>query len=159
MKCPFCGSLSDRVLETRVQKEGECIRRRRECLDCNGRYSTQETLTLQFPAVIKKDGRKEPFNKSKVLQGIQAACQKRSVPKSRIDTIVDAVSKWALKLGEKEIPAAVIGGQVLKELKDVDHMAYVRFASVHRTFNDLNEFLQDIGDKPSEKHPDKILES
>lgn len=158
MKCPFCGSLSDRVLETRVQKEGEGIRRRRECLDCGGRFSTQEILTLQLPTVIKKDGRREPFNKNKILQGIQAACQKRSVAKSKMDSIVDNVCKWALKLGEKEIPAAVIGGQVLKELKSLDHMAYVRFASVHRTFNDLNEFLKDIAEKTADKSQEKPLE-
>jgi transcriptional repressor NrdR len=150
MKCPFCGSLSDRVLETRVQKEGECIRRRRECLDCNERFSTQEILTLQLPAVIKKDGRREPFNRAKIFQGIQAACQKRNVPKSKMDSIVEDICKWALKLDQKEIPASVIGGQVLKHLKDVDDVAYVRFASVHRTFNDLSEFLKDLG-QPQEK--------
>ena len=145
MKCPFCGSQDDRVLETRIQKAGECIRRRRECLGCHNRFSTQELLTLELPSVVKKDGRREPFHKQKIQHGIQAACQKRSVPKSRIDAVVDTVAKWALLLGQREIPAAAIGTRVLEELKTIDHVAYVRFASVHQTFSDLDEFVQKLG--------------
>lgn len=148
MKCPFCGSLEDKVLETRVLREGEVIRRRRECLSCTNRFSTQEILTLQLPQVIKKDGRREPFNRMKIQQGLMAACQKRNVPKERLEKVVDSVIKWALKLDEREIPADWIGGKVLRELKDVDPVAYVRFASVQRTYNDLDEFLKKLETEP-----------
>lgn len=144
MKCPFCGSLEDKVLETRVLREGEVIRRRRECLSCSNRFSTQEVLTLQLPQVIKKDGRREPFNRAKVQQGITAACQKRNIPKEKVESVVDNVIKWALKLGQREIPADWIGGTVLKELKELDPVAYVRFASVQRTYSDVDEFLQKL---------------
>ena len=148
MKCPFCGSLEDKVLETRVLRDGEVIRRRRECLSCSNRFSTQEILTLQLPQVIKKDGRREPFNRAKIQHGLQAACQKRNIAKERLEKVVDSVIKWALKLGEREIPADWIGGKVLSELKDVDPVAYVRFASVQRTYSDLDEFLKKLETEP-----------
>lgn len=144
MKCPYCGALPDRVLETRIQKSGELIRRRRECLTCKNRFSTLETLIVSLPTVIKKDGRQEPFSKEKIFQGIRAACQKRPVSKSKIESIVESVCKWAIKSEWPQIPANQIGNRVLSELKDVDHVAYVRFASVHRTFNSLDEFLKKL---------------
>lgn len=152
MKCPFCGSFEDKVLETRVLRDGEVIRRRRECLSCKNRFSTQEVLTLQLPQVIKKNGRREPFNRAKIQQGIVVACQKRNVSKERVESVVDSVIKWALKLGEREIPADWIGGKVLRELKDVDPVAYVRFASVQRTYNDLDEFLKKLETEPRERN-------
>lgn len=144
MKCPYCGSQTDRVLETRVQKLGEVIRRRRECLDCKNRFSTQESLIVSLPTVLKKDGRTEIFSREKILQGIRAACQKRPVTKSKIEAIADSVNEWVLKTGHSEIPAAKIGNRVLEELKEVDHVAFVRFASVHRTFSNLDEFLKKL---------------
>lgn len=150
MKCPFCGAQSDRVLETRVQREGESIRRRRECLKCKSRFSTQENLVVSLPLVLKKDGRLEPFSKEKIQQGIRAACQKRPVSKSKIDSLVEAVNKWVLQSGEAEIPVSKIGNRVLAELKEVDHVAYVRFASVHRTFSNLDEFLKKLDDEALE---------
>ncbi len=144
MKCPYCGAQTDRVVETRAQKSGEVIRRRRECLQCKNRFSTQESLIVLLPTVIKKDGRTETFSREKILHGIRAACQKRPVTKSKIESIAESVSNWVLKNGHTEIPASQIGNRVLGELKEVDHVAYVRFASVHRTFSNLDEFLKKL---------------
>lgn len=144
MRCPYCGKTDDKVLETRVHKLGESIRRRRECLSCHERFSTLETLTLDLPNVIKKDGRIEPFNKEKVLHGIKAACYKRPVGKNQIETAAENIYKWAMNAQQRELPASAVGAQVLKELKSLDDVAFVRFASVHQTYNNLNEFLEKL---------------
>lgn len=144
MKCPFCGHLEDRVLETREQKDGLLIRRRRECLKCRGRFTTTEGLLLAYPLVIKKDGRREEFTKEKVLKGLQAACQKRPIALAQMDNIVDSISKWALALTEKEISSQFIGEKVMMCLRSIDDVAYVRFASVYKTFKDVPEFVQTL---------------
>lgn len=147
MKCPFCGHNEDRVLDTREQKEGGTIRRRRECLQCKSRFSTVETLSLSFPMVIKKDGRREPFNKDKILNGLQAACQKRPISLGQLDQIVDRISNWIINRGEKEFPSRLIGQKVMRELRLLDDVAYVRFASVYRTFQDVQEFVETLEDQ------------
>ena len=147
MKCPYCGHNEDRVLDTREQKEGELIRRRRECLQCKSRFSTVESLTLNYPMIVKKDGRREPFSKEKIFKGLQAACQKRPVSQTQLETVLDRISTWVLGRGEKEIPARLIGQKVMMELRLLDDVAYVRFASVYRTFKDVQEFVETLEDQ------------
>ena len=151
MKCPYCGKDEDRVLDTRIQKEGEVIKRRRECLQCKGRFSTVETLMVQYPFIIKKDGRREPFSKEKLLRGIQAACQKRPISLAQMETIVEIVTQWVLGRIEKEIASQTVGQRVMQELRKLDNVAYVRFASVYRTFKDVQEFLETLEDDSTEK--------
>lgn len=145
MKCPFCGHADDRVLDTRVQKDGS-IRRRRECLECKARFSTVETIMLAFPFIIKKDGRREPYSKEKILKGLQAACQKRPVSLNQIEAVVERISTWVLNRGESEISSRLIGKKVMAELKQLDDVAYIRFASVYRTFKDVQEFVETLED-------------
>lgn len=144
MRCPSCGFSEDRVLDTRIQKEGEIIRRRRECLKCKGRFTTQEALVMNYPDVLKKDGTREGFIKTKIANGIQMACQKRPVPISQIDFLVEKISQWVLEYPQKTISSQTIGQAVMDELKSVDDVAYVRFASVYRTFKDINEFVETL---------------
>ncbi len=143
MKCPFCGHSEDKVLDTRVQKDGG-IRRRRECLSCKSRYSTLETVMLSYPFVIKKDGRREPYSKEKLLRGLQAACQKRPVSLAQLEGVVERISAWVITRGEGEIASKIIGRRIMAELKQLDDVAYVRFASVYRTFKDVQEFVEKL---------------
>jgi len=143
MKCPQCGHLEHRVLETRVHREEE-IRRRRECLKCNVRFSTVECLLIHYPHVIKKDGRREPYSKEKLRRGIQIACKKRPVAVGQIENLVNRISRWVQSSPDKELAAARIGQAVVKELKTLDDVAYVRFASVYKSFKDVNEFMQTL---------------
>ncbi len=143
MKCPQCGHLEHRVLETRLHREEE-IRRRRECMGCKLRFSTVETLLIHYPQVIKKDGRREPFSKEKLRRGIQIACKKRPVSVAQIENIVNRISRGVQSSPDKELSAAKIGQAVVAELKSLDGVAYVRFASVYRTFTDANEFVKTL---------------
>ena len=149
MKCPYCGHNEDRVLDTREQKEGELIRRRRECLECKSRFSTVESLNIIFPMAIKKDGRREPFTKEKIFKGLQAACQKRPISLGQLENTVDRIATWVINRGEKEIPTRLIGQKVMLELRLLDDVAYVRFASVYRTFQDVQEFVDTLEDQAS----------
>jgi len=144
MKCPYCGHENDRVLETRVHNEGQQIRRRRECLECKDRYSTVESIVVNLPLVIKKDGRREEFSHDKLLRGIQAACQKRPVSLAQMENVVEKVANWVLTRSNEEISAQLIGIKVMSELKALDNVAYVRFASVYRTFQDVEEFVDSL---------------
>ncbi|MGE3975783.1 MAG: transcriptional regulator NrdR [Bdellovibrionales bacterium] len=155
MRCPYCGHQDDRVLDTRIHREGAQIRRRRECLQCKGRYSTAENILEVLPLVIKKDGRRETYSKEKVFKGIQAACQKRPIGLVEIENMVERITAWAMAQHEKEIPAADLGSIVMKELQALDDVAYVRFASVYRTFKDVNEFVTGLTDEPDDpsEHP------
>ncbi len=150
MKCPQCGHTNDRVLDTREQKEGDLIRRRRECMACKTRFTTVESLVLTYPYVIKKDGRREPYNTEKIRHGIQAACQKRPISLQQIETMVERISHWALAKSDKEISSQDIGRRVMTELKRMDDVAYVRFASVYRTFQDVQEFVETLEDQDHE---------
>ena len=145
MKCPFCGHSEDRVLDTRVQKDG-AIRRRRECLECRGRFTTAETIVLNLPFIIKKDGRREPFSKEKIFKGLQASVQKRPVSLAQVDAVVERITAWVINRGESEISSRLIGKKVMAELKQLDDVAYVRFASVYRTFKDVQEFVSSLED-------------
>ena len=155
MKCPYCGHLEDRVLDTRVGREGDSTRRRRECLRCHGRFTTLETLIQVYPLIIKKDGRREPFAKEKVLKGIQAACQKRPVSLSQMEQIVERVAKWVLSRPEREVTSDAVGQKVVKELRLLDDVAYVRFASVYQTFTDIDEFVMHLEEKPEDETKEK----
>ncbi len=146
MKCPFCHNQNDRVLDTRVQKDGS-IRRRRECLSCKSRFTTVETLVLNYPMIIKKDGRREPFLREKVLKGLQAACQKRPISHDQLEQVVDRIAGWVLNRGENELPARVVGKKLMAELKLLDDVAYIRFASVYRHFKDVQEFVDSLEDR------------
>ena len=147
MKCPYCGYSDDRVLDTREQKDGESIRRRRECLECKARFSTVETISLSLPFVIKKDGRREPFAREKILKGLQAACQKRPVSLNQLECIVERITNWIMGRAEREMPSRMIGQKLMMELRLLDDVAYVRFASVYRTFKDVQEFVETLEDQ------------
>jgi transcriptional repressor NrdR len=144
MKCPFCDSVESKVLDSRVSKEMDAIRRRRECLKCNKRFSTAERLEEGLPLVIKKDGRREVFDRTKILNGLKKACEKRPISITNIEKIVSRIEYNLLDGGERETRGAEIGEMVMEELKKLDEVAYVRFASVYRQFRDINEFMNEL---------------
>lgn len=150
MKCPNCDNPESRVLDTRIPREGE-IRRRRECLECKFRFTTVETLLISYPHVVKKDGRREPYNREKLRRGIQIACKKRPISIAEIENLVNRISRWAQSAVDKELQAKNIGQAVVEELKSLDDVAYVRFASVYKNFRDINEFVESLGTVPKEK--------
>ncbi len=147
MKCPNCGKSKQKVLETR-EKEDE-IRRRRECLSCQFRFTTSEAVLIQYPHVIKKDGRREPFSKEKLRRGILAACKKRPVSVGQIENLVLHIARWAQSSPEKELSAQAIGRIVIQELKKLDDVAFVRFASVYKTFSSVPEFFENLSEEES----------
>lgn len=144
MKCPFCESQEDKVIDSRVSKEGNAIRRRRECLKCGKRFTSYERVEELAPMVIKKDGRRESFNADKIRSGLLIACKKRPIETDKIDEIVDNIEKKLIGLGEKEIPSSSIGEEIMAALKELDKVAYVRFASVYRQFKDINELRDEV---------------
>jgi transcriptional repressor NrdR len=144
VRCPFCAHLEDRVVDSRTGKNGEIIRRRRECLKCQRRFTTYERVEEVLPTVVKKDGRREPFDRHKILAGIQRACQKRPVSAAAVEGIVQEIENELLELGEKEIPSSWIGQRVMDGLQRLDDVAYVRFASVYRQFKDISEFMSEL---------------
>jgi transcriptional repressor NrdR len=144
MRCPFCTHQEDKVVDSRSSREGIVIRRRRECIGCQRRYTTYERVEEVLPLVVKKDGRREPFDRTKILQGLKKACEKRPVGLSVIEEVVDRVEKKMLEMGEPEIPSRVIGEEVMTQLHGVDQVAYVRFASVYREFKDVTQFMDEL---------------
>ncbi len=144
MKCPFCDSVESKVLDSRVNKEMDTIRRRRECLKCGKRFSTAERLEEGLPLVIKKDGRREIFDRIKILNGLKKACEKRPISITNIEKIVSRIEYHLLEGGERETKGAEIGEMVMEELRKLDEVAYVRFASVYRQFRDINEFMSEL---------------
>jgi transcriptional repressor NrdR len=146
MKCPFCTHDDTRVVDSRLGKEGNNIRRRRECVDCERRFTTYERVEETLPLVIKKDGRREAFDRQKIISGIQRACEKRPVSIATIEKVVDQMEVSLQECGEKEIPASRIGESVMEALQALDEVAYVRFASVYRQFRDINEFMSELTD-------------
>ncbi len=144
MKCPFCSNLTNKVIDSRLSKEGDIIRRRRVCLECGKRFTTKERLEDDLPMIIKKDGRREPFDRYKIVTGIQIACKKRPIGMKEIEKMVDRIEKKVMEFGEKEIHSSYIGNEIMKELHKLDHVAYVRFASVYREFKDVNEFMNEL---------------
>ena len=144
MKCPSCNSSNSKVIETRASKDNSSTRRRRECEECQFRFTTVETILLQLPSVIKKNGEKEAFSQAKILKGLKAACSKRPVTPEQLAGIVKQIVHWAEQLKESEISSREIGIIALQELKNIDKVASIRFASVHQTFNDIDEFLSHL---------------
>jgi transcriptional repressor NrdR len=144
VKCPFCHHLEDRVVDSRLAKEGEVIRRRRECLNCKRRVTTYERFDDVLPRVIKKDGRREAYDRRKIISGLRKACEKRSISHATIEGVADRIEKKLQEQGESEIPSQPIGELVMVELHHLDPVAYVRFASVYREFKDIQEFSETI---------------
>jgi transcriptional repressor NrdR len=144
VKCPFCGSIEDKVIDSRTSKEGDAIRRRRECLKCGKRFTSYERVEDVLPMVIKKDGRREPFDRLKILNGLKKACEKRPIGIETLEAITDTIEKKLLGLGVKEIQSTWIGEEVMTALKELDKVAYVRFASVYRQFKDINELMNEV---------------
>ncbi len=144
MKCPFCGETDDKVIDSRSSKDGNVIRRRRECLECSRRFTTYEQIEDIPIMIIKKDGRREVFNRDKVRDGIQRACEKRDISMNIIEEFVDDLERDLRETGEKEIPSHEIGETVMSQLHELDDIAYVRFASVYREFKDVNDFVDEL---------------
>ena len=144
MKCPFCGHPEDKVVDSREGKEGRVVRRRRECLSCERRFTTYERVDEIPFMVVKKDGRREPFDRQKLLVGLVKACEKRPVPMSALEGVVDEIENLLQESPEKELPAARVGEMLMARLKELDQVAYVRFASVYRQFADLNDFVEEL---------------
>lgn len=144
MKCPYCAEINNRVIDSRLGKDARMIRRRRECLSCSRRFTTYEKLEEILPMLVKKDGRREPFDRAKIISGIRKACQKRPISATRIEEFVDSLESYFQELGKKEIDSSEVGEKVITQLKEWDEVAYVRFASVYRQFKDLNEFMTEL---------------
>jgi transcriptional repressor NrdR len=144
VRCPFCGASENKVIDSRLSKDGQVIRRRRECNDCSKRFTTYERIEEVLPMVVKSDGRREPFDRAKVIEGILAACEKRRVPQAEIERIVEDIEKQLQETGEKEVDSQVIGEEVLVRLAEVDDVAYIRYASIFRNFHDLEEFAREL---------------
>ena len=146
MKCPFCGHLEDKVVDSREGKDGLAIRRRRECLRCGRRFTSYERIDEIPFMVIKKDGKREPFDRNKVLAGLRRACEKRPVSPPSLESVADEVEQMLQDAPEREIQTQAIGEKVIERLKELDKVAYVRFASVYRQFGDVDQFMKELKD-------------
>ena len=144
MRCPFCGHLKDKVVDSRETGAGDAIRRRRECLDCGKRFTSYERVEEIPYFVVKKDGRREPFDRHKLLQGLHRACEKRPVPARALEAIVEEIEQALAEGPDREIEARAIGEKVMERLRELDKVAYVRFASVYRQFEDVEEFMSEL---------------
>ena len=151
MKCPVCGHIDDRVIDSRLCKENTVIRRRRECLQCNKRFTTYERIEDVLPLVIKKDERREPFDRRKIIEGMRRACQKRPIRTEDIEAVAESIEQELMESPEKEIESSKIGRRVMNALQDMDHVAYVRFASVYRSFATIEEFIKEIDELQASK--------
>jgi transcriptional repressor NrdR len=146
MKCPYCREIENKVIDSRMTKEGHSVRRRRECLGCNHRFTTYERVEEVPLVLIKKDGRRETFDRTKVLAGMQKACEKRNISINALEESVDELARELQEMGEKEIPSSVVGSRIMTKLQGLDDVAYVRFASVYREFKDINDFMSELKD-------------
>jgi transcriptional repressor NrdR len=146
MKCPFCGHEEDKVVDSRTSKEGRAVRRRRECIKCEKRFTTYEYVESVPLTIVKNDQRREPFDREKLLSGMQSACKKRPISMKKIESIADGIEEELSKLSKTEIASTEIGRMVMTELAKLDEVAYVRFASVYRKFKDAGEFISEIQD-------------
>lgn len=146
MRCPNCSSIDNKVVDSRMGKEGDTIRRRRECLKCESRFTTYERVEEILPSVIKKDGRREPYDRMKILVGLKKACEKRPIGLEVLERAVEGIEKALQEKNLKEIPSTMIGEEVMERLHTLDEVAYVRFASVYRSFRDINEFMSELKD-------------
>ncbi|MBW2038672.1 MAG: transcriptional repressor NrdR [Deltaproteobacteria bacterium] len=144
MRCPYCSSLRNRVIDSRLSKERDEIRRRRLCTDCNRRFTTYERVAEVLPLAVKRDGRREPFNREKIMIGLRKACEKRPVSMDILEKVVERIERWVQERGGREIASSEIGERVMEELQELDEVAYVRFASVYRQFKDINQFMKEL---------------
>lgn len=144
MRCPFCSALEDKVVDTRPSDGDTLIRRRRECISCGKRFTTYERIEETLPVVVKKDGRREAFDHAKLLSGLKKACEKRPVPLDRIEAVVDRIEREVQDSGGREVASSAIGDAVMAALRELDQVAYVRFASVYRSFRDASELMDEL---------------
>jgi transcriptional repressor NrdR len=144
MKCPFCGEIENKVIDSRLSKDAHAIRRRRECLLCNRRFTTYEHIEEIPIMIVKKDGRREVFRKEKVRSGMQRACEKRNISMDAIEEFIENLERDLREIGKKEIPSQKIGEMIMEALHKLDDVAYVRFASVYREFKDVNDFVSEL---------------
>ena len=144
MKCPYCGEIDNKVIDSRLSKDASVIRRRRECIVCNRRFTTYEHIEEIPIMIIKKDGRREVFNRDKVRAGLKKACEKRNISVNVIEEAIDNLERDLRETGEKEIPASFVGEKIMTMLHGLDDVAYVRFASVYREFKDVNDFVSEL---------------
>jgi len=156
MRCPFCGSMDTKVIDSRLASEGMQVRRRRECIDCGDRFTTYESAELVMPRIVKSDGTREPFNQEKLLAGMLRALEKRPVDTESVESAISHIQHRLQSCGEREIPSRQLGQWVMQELRNLDQVAYVRFASVYRSFQDVSEFRDEIerleqGPSPEER--------
>jgi len=158
MKCPFCGDDNDRVIDSRSVECGEQTRRRRECLACGRRFTTVERVEMALPAVIKSDGRREPFSREKILRGLRAACTKRPIGMAELDRIADDVERSAASTGQSELRSSAVGAMVMNRLRALDDIAYIRFASVYRRFEDVDSLLAEAEGIRSAPRPGSLAD-
>jgi transcriptional repressor NrdR len=144
MRCPFCDHPEDKVVDSREAQDGRATRRRRECLACGRRFTTYERIDEILPQIVKKDGRRETYDRDKIVKGLEIACQKRPVSREQIEALVAAVERQLQETGEREVRSSVIGETVMARLKELDPVAYVRFASVYREFRDVKDFVSEL---------------
>lgn len=144
MKCPYCSHLENRVIDSRLSRDGTITRRRRHCASCEQRFTTYERIEVTLPMLVKKDGRREAWDRGKMLLGLEKACEKLPVSIEQLDSLIDGIERRLQDAGGKEIPTSQLGEWVMEALPDVDVVAYVRFASVYRQFKDVNEFMDEL---------------
>ena len=144
MRCPFCREMDNKVLDSRESQEGAVIRRRRECIACKQRFTTYERVEELMPVIVKKDGRREAFDREKILGGLKKACEKRPVAIDQMEAAVSSIEQKLQQSGEREVSSKTLGEEVMARLKDLDEVAYVRFASVYRSFRDIAEFMSEL---------------
>jgi transcriptional repressor NrdR len=155
MHCPFCNAIDTKVIDSRLVGDGQQVRRRRECPLCTERFTTFETAELVLPRIIKRDGRRSPFDEDKLRAGLQRALEKRPVSSEQIEAAMQRIFKKVRSTGEREIPSQLVGEWVMEELRGLDQVAYVRFASVYRSFQDVSAFQQEIQRLQNQTEPDK----
>lgn len=146
MKCPSCATMESRVVDSRITKDGGNIRRRRECEKCQQRFTTYERIEERIPFIIKKDGRREEYDRAKLLAGMSKACEKRPISVQTIEGVIDRIEKFLQDMDNPEVNSSILGEKVMEELHKLDEVAYVRFASVYRSFKDINEFMDELKD-------------
>lgn len=144
MRCPFCGNTEDRVVDSREGREGDVIRRRRECVACERRFTSYEKIEMLPFQVVKRDQRREPYDREKLMRGLRIACRKRPISEDRLERVADAIEATMMESGERETSSRALGGMVMKQLRELDPVAYIRFASVYRRFEDLEEFIHEL---------------
>ena len=151
MKCPFCGHPEDKVVDSRTSSDGNSIRRRRECLSCEKRYTTYEKIEEQALMIVKKDGRREPFDRHKLLGGLVKACEKRPISMDQLETVADEIERDVSRSFEREVPSFQLGERIMGRLRELDTVAYVRFASVYREFKDAESFMHELNELLTKK--------